>query len=69
MHGGNMRVLINCQIEPTLKLKELEEDTLYRLGEDRSSIRVELHAGLTVILPQEFPQQTICFVKNKGTAK
>ena len=65
-----VRVLSTVEeIEPTLKLKGLEEDALYRLeGTDQVYSGAELmYAGLTVVLPQgEFPQQTICFLsKNK----
>ena len=62
-----VRVLSTVEeIEPTLKLKGLEEDALYRLeGTDQVYSGAELmYAGLTVILPQgDFLSKQYVFVK------
>ena len=69
-----VRVLSTVEeIEPTLKLKGLEEDALYSLeGTDKVYSGAELmYAGLTVVLPSgRFPQQTIYFCqKIKGDSQ
>ena len=62
-----VRVLSTVEeIEPTLKLKGLEEDALYRLeGTDQVYSGAELmYAGLTVVLPQgDFLSKQYVFVK------
>lgn len=62
-----VRVLSTVEeIEPTLKLKGLEEDALYRLeGTDQVYSGAELmYAGLTVVLPQgDFLTKQYVFVK------
>ena len=62
-----VRVLSTVEeIEPTLKLKGLEEDALYSLkGTDQVYSGAELmYAGLTVILPQgDFLTKQYVFVK------
>ena len=64
-----VRVLSTVEeIEPTLKLKGLEEDALYSLeGTDKVYSGAELmYAGLTVVLPQgDFLSKQYVFVKNK----